>query len=327
MSLPVKKSYHAVPQIPLVFMGTPEFGKTLLAGLVELGYNVVGVVTQPDRPVGRDRVLTPSPVKEFAVEHKLPLLQPTKLDESSFRAIQAWKPDLIVVAAYGKILPEKILSLPGLGCLNVHASLLPRWRGASPVQNALIAGDPVTGITLMHMDAGLDTGNIVSQKSLAIPPEATTGSLLPQLATIGVNLLQETLPAWIKRTITPQVQNEKEVTLCQLIEREDGRIYWSNSAEEIYNRYRGLSPWPGIFTFWKRGDDLLRIKLLRVSLQRTSPMLESPLGTVFEIGEKIGVHAGTGILFLEEVQLEGKSPVNIRDFQNGNPDFVGSLLV
>lgn len=317
----------SAPKIPIVFMGTPEFGRVTLAGLFESGYHIVGVVTQPDRPTGRKQELVPSPVKQFALEKKIPLLQPQKIDGEALKSISLWKPDLIIVAAYGKILPQKLLDLPGLGCLNVHASLLPRWRGASPVQNALMAGDTVTGITLMQMNAGLDTGDIVAQKSIAIDPDVTSDILLKDLSLTGVDLLKEILPNWIKRSIIPQPQAEREATLCQLIEREDGRVYWSTSAEEIYNRYRGLTPWPGVFTFWKRGDELLRLKLVHISLQRTSPLIESPLGTVFEVGEKIGVRTGAGIIFLDEVQLEGKTSMNIRDFQNGNADFVGSILV
>lgn len=324
--IPVTLNRPAVPQIPIVFIGTPTFAATLLRGMLDAGYRVVGVVTRPDKPSGRNQEMLVSPVKQVTTEHNLPCLQPDKLDPATLEKIADWKPDLIVVAAYGKILPEALLQLPGLGCLNVHASLLPRWRGASPIQNALMNGDTVTGITLIQMDRGVDTGDIIAERSLVITPDETAGVLSERLADLGRALLVETLPDWIKRRITPQPQNHAEATLCQLIEREDGRVFWDMPAEEIYNSYRGLSPWPGIFTYWKRGDDLLRLKLISISFQKTSPATDVPLGSVFELGEKIGVRSGAGVVFLETVQLEGKSALSIRDFLNGNPDLVGACL-
>ncbi|MEP7162781.1 MAG: methionyl-tRNA formyltransferase [Candidatus Moraniibacteriota bacterium] len=316
-----------IPQVPIVFMGTPDFSAEALKSLLEKGYHVVGVVTQTDRPVGRKQEIMPTPVKKLALENNIPVLQPETMDKEAIAALSKWKPDLIVVAAYGKILPQAILDIPGLGSVNVHASLLPKWRGASPIQNALMAGETVTGITLMLMNVGMDTGDIIAEKSIAIDPNETADQLTKRLALLGGSFLVEILPGWIKRRIIPQPQNDSDATLCQLIEREDGRVFWSAPAEEIYNRYRGLTPWPGLFTFWKKEDDHIRLKLLKISLQKTSPLIEAPLGTVFEVGEKIAVRTSTGIIFLEEIQMEGKEPVSIRDFLNGNPDFVGSLLV
>ena len=310
----------------IVFMGTPHFAETIVQSLVDAKYNVVAVYTQPDRPSGRDQEVMQSPVKIFADVHHIPVEQPSRLDASAQETLRALKPDIIIVAAYGKILPESILDIPPLGCINVHASLLPRWRGASPIQNALLAGDTETGITIMKMDAGMDTGPILKQTKLPIDPSDTTATLLPKLAAAGSKLLLSTLREWLEKTLEPTPQSTEGVTLCQLIEREDGKIFWSHEAETIYNRYRALSPWPGIFSFWRKDASLLRIKFHSIALQKQSPETHHELGQVFEIGDTIGVATARGTILLNEVQLEGKSCVSIRDFVRGYPDFVGAIL-
>lgn len=315
------------PQVSVVFMGTPEFAVPTLEMLIQEGYHLTGVVTQPDRPTGREQAVTPPPIKELALQHNLPLLQPEKLNDETFQILRSWKPDLIVVAAYGKILPEPILHLPGFGCVNVHASLLPRWRGASPVPNALIAGDKTTGVSLMLLDQGMDTGSLLATELTPIAPDERADELLTRLSIMGADLLRKTIPQWIKRSIEAKPQNEEGATLCQLIEREDGRIFWSAPAEEIYNRYRGLSPWPGIFTFWQRSsDDIRRLKLIEIRCQKTPPSMTQPSGTVIEVGESIGIMTGSGIIFPTVVQLEGKSAQSIDDFTRGYPEFLGALL-
>jgi len=316
------------PQVSVVFMGTPEFAATALKALIQEQYHIVGVVTQPDRKVGRKQELTAPPVKLLAEKHALTILQPEKLDAATIDTIRAWKPDVIIVAAYGKILPEAILRLPGFSCINIHASLLPRWRGASPVANALIASDTETGITLMELDAGMDTGPIITAVKTSISPDERAPELLDRLGALGATLLVQTLPRWITRQITALPQPETGIMLCQLIDREDGRLFWTAPADEIYNRYRGLSPWPGIFTYWKRAtDDTVRIKLHTISLQKTAPAISHPAGTVLEIGEKVGIVTGTGIIFPTMLQLEGKEIVSIEEFIKGYPDFIGSVLM
>lgn len=314
------------PKVRAIFMGTSEFSSAILAGLIEQQYNIVCVITKPDKPVGRKQELRESAVKKLALEHHLPIKQPLKLDEDLVRSLKELKPDLIVVAAYGKILPKAILDIPGFGCINVHASLLPRWRGASPIQNALLSGDIETGITIMLMDEGMDTGDILAQKKIPIAPEDTKSSLFTRLTKEGTDVLLKTLPQWIKRTLTPLPQDHTQATLCQLIEREDGHIMWTESAESIYNRYRALSPWPGVFSFWKKNGGLVRLKLHTLSFQKQSPIPSHPIGQVFEIGEKIGVQSGAGVVFLEAVQLEGKEKMPIQTFLLGNRDLIGSLL-
>lgn len=319
-----------VPKIRLVFMGTPQLAATLLDGLIENKYNIVGVVTKPDSPTGRAQTPTASPVKETAKKHALPIEQPTILDEETLRKIAEWKPDLIVVAAYGKILPKALLDIPGFGCINLHASLLPKWRGASPVQNALLQGETETGVTVMLMDEGMDTGDILTQQTVAIDPDDTKESLLIRLTQEGKELLLKTIPLWVEHRVESKItgtpQDQSQATLCQLIEREDGHIMWTDAALSIYNRYRALFPWPGIFTFWKKESEFFRLKLHRISYQKQTPQAAYPIGQVFELGEKIGVQTGEGVVFLESIQLEGKSQMDIADFLRGNPDIIGQML-
>lgn len=315
-----------IPKIRVVFMGTPTLSATILEALLEKKYNIVGIVTKTDKPAGRKQELIESPVKTVALKNNLPLLQPEKIDQDAIEHIRTWKPDLIIVAAYGKILPEALLDIPGFGCVNFHPSLLPKWRGASPIQNALLSGETETGVTLMLLDKGMDTGDILAQITVPIESTDTTPTLTDKLVRKGVELILTTLPLWIERRITPKKQDETKVTLCQMIERSDGHIIWTDDAESIYNRYRALSPWPGVYTYWKKKDDLLRLKLITVSYQKQSPQITNPLATVFEIGEKVGVQTTSGIIFLEEVQLEGKTPLPIQEFLLGNEGFIGSNL-
>lgn len=318
----------STPQVRVVFMGTPALSQSMLEALINERYNVVGVVTRPDRPVGREQTLQASLVKETATKHGIPIFQPERLDEAALKEIKEWKPDLIVVAAYGRILPKHLLELPGFGCVNVHTSLLPRWRGASPIQNALMAGDTETGVTLMLLDEGMDTGDIIAKRACPIDPHERADALTQKLTQLGQALLIETLPLWVKRKINAVPQPTEGITLCQMIEREDGRIFWDTPAQEIYNRFRGLYPWPGVFTFWKRSeDDIVRLKIHEMNFQKLTPKGAHPLGSVFEISDKVGVTTSEGVIFLETVQPEGKNPMPIQNFLQGNPQFIGTVLM
>ncbi len=310
----------------VVFMGTPVFAETMLRSLAEAHYDIVAVFTQPDKPSGRNQEVIESPVKLFAASKNIPIEQPGKLDDLTMEKFRSYSPDIVIVAAYGKILPEKMLAIPPFGCINIHASLLPRWRGASPVHNAILAGDTETGITIMQMDAGMDTGPILATKSLPIAPLDTTTTLLPKLASLGSEILLSTLSRWIKKEIEATPQDASKATLCQLIEREDGKIFWSESAETLFNRYRALSSWPGVFSFWRKDGSLLRLKFHEISLQRHSPETQHSLGQVFEIGDSIGIQTGKGVIIVQMIQMEGKSPTPIADFIRGYPDFIGSVL-
>ena len=306
----------------VVFMGTPEFSVPSLAVLVARGYDVVGVVTQPDRPSGRGRKLEPSPVKRFAVEHGLAVLQPETLRAPEAVAeLAALRPDVIVVAAFGQILRPAVLALPPHGCVNVHASLLPRWRGAAPVQAAILAGDQVTGNTIMLMDEGMDTGAVLSQAALAIHPEETAGILTERLSQHGAELLADTLPRWLAGELAPQPQDNGLATLCRPVRKEQGVIDWSRPAVEIADAVRAYNPWPGASSSWND----LAIKVVKGSAL-AGEALGTPPGVVLERQGAVVVVTGDGFLQLDIVQLAGRNPTSIGDFVRGQRGFVGSVL-
>ncbi|MEK7493532.1 MAG: methionyl-tRNA formyltransferase, partial [Patescibacteria group bacterium] len=233
----------------IIFMGTPELGKTILEKLVASKTYAPGlVITQQDKPVGREHLLTPPPVKIFAEGHTIDVWQPQKLrDPETIGRIRTWAPDIIIVAAYGKIIPQEIIDIPPYGILNVHTSLLPRHRGASPVQYSILSGDQETGATIMRIDAGLDTGDIISQQSIAVVSSETTETLMGKLAVLGADLLVETLPQWFEGTITPHPQDNAHATLTKIFKKEDGAITAEHTAEQIERMLRAFTPWPGVF--------------------------------------------------------------------------------
>jgi methionyl-tRNA formyltransferase len=313
-------------KLRVIFMGTSSFADTILSALVAEKYNLISVYTQADKKVGRNQELQKTAVKITAEKNAIPVFSPARFGEEEIIELKNQKPDLLIVAAYGKILPKAVLDLPGFGAINIHASLLPHYRGPSPIQNAILDGEKETGVTIMLMDAGIDTGMILSQKKTKINPDETSTELSEKLAKLSIPLLLETISSWVERKITPQEQNNSFASLCQLIERSDGKIIWLNDAKSIYNQYRAFYVWPGIFTFWQRGDSNIRIKINRLSLGNITSQDKHSLGEVFRLGEKIAVQAGAGVVFLEEVQLEGKNNLKIADFINGNSDFIGSVL-
>lgn len=313
------------PQIRVVFMGTPAFAADILMTLIEEKYNIVGVVTKADKPAGRKGEMTVSAVKKLALEYSLPLLQPEKLDDQAFSAFKALSPDILIVAAYGKILPKRFLEVPGFGAVNVHASLLPLYRGSSPIHNALLDGREETGITLMQMDAGMDTGDMIVQKTVKINPDETLEPLTSKLTILAKKMVVETLPLHVKKKTTLTPQPTTGATLCQLIERSDGQVFWNREAVTLYNQYRALTPWPGVYTFWPQKNGLLRLKL-HVIGYIPEKELTSVHGTVLLHEEKVAVQAERGIIVLEEIQLEGRTRMSIAEFLKGNPSFVGSVL-
>ncbi len=237
----------------IVFMGSPDFAVPTLQAL-NAKYRVAGVVTQPDRPAGRGRILTPPPIKELADALGLPVIQPNRLREpEAMDAIRSWSPDLIAVAAFGQILRSAILDLPRFGCINVHASLLPRWRGAAPIQAAIRAGDFETGVTIMRMDAGIDTGPILSQRSISIAEGETAGELSDRLAILGAELLINTLPGFLSREIQPEQQEENLATYAPMLRKEDGELDFNRPAAELERQVRAFQPWPGAFMPWQGG--------------------------------------------------------------------------
>lgn len=315
-------------KLPIVFMGTSELSEVILASLIENGYNIVGVFTKPDKKIGRKQEVTAPLVKKLAENHKIPVFQPAKFNFEATEELKKLKPDLVVVAAYGKIIPKAALEIPGFGFINVHVSLLPKYRGPSPIQNALLDGETKTGVTVMLMDEGIDTGDILGQETTEIAPDDNTEKLTEKLSKAGANFLLEIIPLWIERKIEPQKQDFAKATFCQLIEREDGHIYWNNSAEEIYNRYRALTPWPGIFSYWKNESDsnIIRLKLISIGFQKMNPIGKHAEGEVFEIGDDVGVQTSKGVVILKEIQKEGKKTMTAKEFINGCPTLIGSIL-
>ncbi len=308
----------------VIFMGTPDFAVPSLAALIEAKYEVVAVVTQPDAPAGRGRQLKPSPVKMLALQHGLNVMQPASLKPPEVvEALRALEPDVIVVAAFGQILRRDVLDLPKHHCLNVHASLLPRWRGASPISAAIAAGDAITGITIMLMEVGLDSGPILAQREEPIRPDDTTGTLGERLARIGASLLAETLPKWLAGEIVPRPQDESLVTLAGRLKKEDGRLDWSRDAAALERHVRAMSPWPSAFTMW-RGRQL---KVLRAELAALEHKNKLPNGAVLVNRNHVYVQCGDGMaLRLVEVQLEGKRAMDADAFARGHPDLAGSIL-
>jgi len=282
-----------------VFMGSPEFALPTLRALAER-YPIAGVVTQPDRPAGRGRTLTPPPVKQLALELGLPFIQPDRLRKSeAMDQLYAWAPDLIVVAAFGQILRPEVLELPAYGCINVHASLLPRWRGAAPIQAALFHGDRETGVTIMMMDPGVDTGPIMAQRSLAIDPDDTAGSLSTRLAQLGADLLIETLPPFLSGKLHPHHQIETQATYAPMLKKEDGQLDFSQPATRLADQVRAFNPWPGAFMI-RRGQ-LLKVHRAQ-AVEANSP--GQGVETVYQDLPAIGT--GDGLLALVEVQPAGK---------------------
>lgn len=310
-----------------VFMGTSPFASIILEHLVEEKYNIVSVYTNFGKESGKKNDPQEISVKALAEKNGIKVFDPERFDDAAIEELNGQKPDLIIVAAYGKILPKTVLDIPGFGAINVHPSLLPLYRGPSPIQNAILDGKTTTGTTIMLMDQGMDTGAIIAQEEIIIGPDETYPELLKRMAAVSSELLQKTIPLWIERKIAPRPQDGSKATLCQLIERSDGHIIWSDDAKAIYDRFRALYPWPGIFSFWEKNGANMRLKLNRISLGNADFHDMHFEGEVVKTQDgRIAVKTGNGSIILEEVQLEGKGNVSISDFINGNPGFPGSVL-
>jgi methionyl-tRNA formyltransferase len=312
--------------IRVVFMGTPDFAVPTLEALLDVpDMEVAGVVTQPDRPAGRGKTLRQSPVKQLALKAGLPVFQPAKLrGEEVLTQLANWQPDFHVVAAYGQILRQNMLDLPTHGSINVHASLLPRWRGAAPIQAAILAGDTETGVTIMQMDAGLDTGPILKKSDpVRIQPDETGQSLHDKLAELGGPLLVETLRGVLSREIKPQIQDETQATYANRIDKSEGQIVWSESAEAIDRRVRAFTPWPGTFTYLD--GDLLKI-------HAGKPLTGNPKGlkageiSIEDSAASLVIGTGDGRYAPSRLQLAGRKAMDVDKFLNGMPDIHGKQL-
>lgn len=278
-------------------------------------YEIIGVVTQPDRPVGRKQILEQSPVKEIALKNKLTIFQPESLKTFDFRLSTF---DSSIVCQYGLIIPKTVLALPKKGTINIHTSLLPKYRGASPIQTTLMNGETESGVTLMLMDERMDHGPILAQEKVAISPDDTTETLSKKMAPVAAQLLTKNLPLFLAGKLTPQVQDENLVTTCKILSRDDGKINFSDSAQTIYNKFRGLTPWPGIWTTW----DNKRVKLLNI---RPSNLSLSP-GLVKIDNNKLHIGTTKGSIEIIELQLEGKKPMPAPVFLAGYKTIDGATL-
>jgi len=305
----------------IIFMGTPKFSADILSILLKNGYDIVGVFTQPDKKVGRKQMLEESPVKILAKKNDIATFTPRKMDPENIEKIRQLSPDLIVLVAYGKILPQAVLDIPKFGAVNIHPSLLPKFRGSSPIQNALLTGEDSTGTTIMLMDAGMDTGDILRQEEVAIGPDETYPELEERLIDVSSRLLLEVLPELLEGEIVPLKQDSAKATYCRLIKKADGQIDWNSSADDIYAKFRAFASWPGIFTYW----DSKRIKLNKVRLEQGDFTSFQP-GEVFSENGKVLIKAGISAIAVEEIQPEGKSNMKMEDFLNSRPNFIGSIL-
>ena len=307
-------------------MGSPQFAVPSLEALIKSSYQVVAVCTQPDRKSGRGQRVALSPIKQLALSHGLHVVQPDSLkDTSTVDRLASFAPELIVVAAFGHILPLEILALPKFGCLNVHPSLLPRYRGPSPIATAILRGDEVTGVTIMLLDVGLDSGPILSQSRLSVSADDTCGSLTVKLAQVGAELLMEALPLWLKGQLKPQPQEESQSSYTKVIAKGDGELDWRLSALELWRRVRAFDPWPGCYIWW-RGKRLRLSKVLPLEGGKAGEA-----GKVIALTQPapaaVGVETVDGVLGLLRVQLEGKREMSAEEFIRGHRDFVGSRLL
>lgn len=306
----------------IVFMGTPEVAAFSLERLFEAPEPVVGVVTQPDRPAGRGKKMIPSPVRKVAESHDLPVMAPEKIrDPSFFDVLSKWAPDLIVVVAFGRILPRQILELAPHGCLNVHYSLLPKYRGAAPVPWAIIGGEEKSGVTTMRLVEKMDAGPIFLQREISIAPNDTTASLQAKLAPVGAELLVETITGLKAGNLTPKAQDESKVTYAPVLKKEDGLIDWNLPAVSIERRVRGFNPWPSAYTY-------LAGNLLKIHRARVIEMAEKAApGEVLKADkEGLWIATGAGALSFEEVQLENRKKMTAREFLNGTRVEKGARL-
>lgn len=307
----------------VVYMGTADFAVPSLQALDEAGHEIVGVITQPDRPRGRGKQLAPTPVKKAAIELGIEVFQPESIkDVLVLERVSNWDPECLIVVAYGQLLPKALLKIPHHGCINVHASLLPQYRGGAPIHRAIMDGQLETGVTTMFVSEGLDEGDIILQSKTEITPTITVGELHDRLAMDGAKLLIETLALLAEGQVSRLAQVEADATYAQLLSRDDEKIYWEQSAQEIVNLIRGMNPWPGAYTSW--GKKILKIWQAKEASVKTGTLA----GTVLERGQEgllVACGDGQGIL-ITELQLQGRKRLPVREFLMGNSIEIGTIL-
>lgn len=321
----------------IIFMGTPQFAVPVLTAVLQGstpgvvlsdGYEVVTVITRPDKPVGRGRRVVYSPVKQAALERGLPVWQPGSLKRrENSEALAGYGADLYIVAAFGQILPQVVLDQPRYGTLNIHASLLPKYRGVSPISEAILQGDAESGVSIMLLDAGIDTGPVLALRSVTIAPDETTGSLTVKLADVGARILLDTLPLWIAGQIVPEAQDAQQASYTALLRKEDGKIDWGQAAVVLARRLRAYAPWPGAYTFW-RGKLLKILSAHALPLEPAAPLPAGTVTTRAEAGhETLAIVTGSGFLVIERLQLEGKKAMGAEEFLRGYRHMTGDILL
>lgn len=311
---------NVVKEPTIIFMGTPDFSVPVLEGLIS-NYKVRAIVTQPDKPVGRKGELKPTPIKEVAMKHNILCLQPAKIRDA-LQEINALEPDLIVTCAYGQILPLELLLIPKLGCINVHASLLPKLRGGAPIHRAIIEGHSKTGITIMYMAEGMDSGDIISTKEVIIEDDDTASSLHDKLSVVGRDLLLETMPSILDGTNSKTPQDESEATFAFVIKREDEKLDFSKTKRQIVNQVRGLNSWPGAYCNFE--DQVMKVWKCRRGDNIFDDKFPGEITAIYDDG--FGVKVGNGEVVFTEIQLAGKGKMKASDFINGHKDLVGKIL-
>ncbi|HLM84480.1 MAG TPA: methionyl-tRNA formyltransferase [Candidatus Bathyarchaeia archaeon] len=313
-------------QIRIIFFGTPDFAVGILKSLLENYFQIAAVFSQPDKKIGRKQEVVPPPVKRLAVEKGIKIFQPESLRDSSLiEKIENIKPDLFIVAAYGKILPKEILEIPKYGAINIHASLLPKYRGASPVQCAILSGEKETGVTLMKMNEKMDEGDILVQEKVQIGENDKADSLMKKLGNVGAKLSVDFIPEWILGKTNPIPQDQKKATYCKPVKREDGKIDWRETAGEIFRKWRAYHPWPGIFARLNAKNQQRRLKFLEIDAVAGEKTGGKP-GEIIRYNQGIAVQTKKGLLILKKIQLEGKNEMAIVEFLKGYPNFVGTVL-
>jgi methionyl-tRNA formyltransferase len=308
----------------IIFMGTPDFAVPALEKLIDGGYEVAVVYTQPDKAAGRGRVVEEPPVKKAALRHNLTVLQPENFKSAETkRQLLELKPDTIVVAAFGQILPRSVLEIPAFGCINIHPSLLPKYRGVAPVPAAILNGEEFTGVSIMLMDKGIDTGPVLTSVHVPVLQQDTTETLMQKLANTSAQLLLDILPGWFRKEITPQLQNNGEATYTKMLTKEAGEIDWKLPAVQIWRQVRAYQPWPGSYTRWQ-GKQLKILEAVPLTGEVTGEA-----GTVLNVNKNeaaFGVVTGNGILGVKKVQMEGKKAVTADEFLRGQRQFIGAVL-
>ena len=311
----------------IIFWGTPEFALPILEALFENGYNLVAVITNSDKPVGRKNIITPPPIKIWAQKHKIPVFQPENLKTKN-PALKIPEADIYIVAAYGKIIPVDIINSPKFGSLNIHPSLLPRWRGPSPIQYTILNGDEETGVTIIKMDEKMDHGPIVIKSKVKNQKSKIDYKKLhDELAKLGAELLIETLPKWLAGEIKPISQNEAEATYSKILKKEDGRIDWFQPAETIEKMVRAFAPWPGAWTTWAKDNKIYRLRVEEAEVFQSTEK-EMPSGMVWQKeDDSLCVKTSEHNLSIKKLTLEGKKTMEVKEFLRGYPQIIGQTLV